>query len=86
MIKQTKDSLTRSIDDLDCQIEYLKRAIKLELLDEEEEYRLNSLIVRKACFKKELENMNDENKICSIISKINYFPHKAKKISDYFSH
>lgn len=86
MIKQTKDKLISCIDDLDCQIDYLKQAIKLDLLNNDEEYRLNSLLIRKACFKKELERYNDENNLCSILSKINYFPHKPKLITDYFSH
>lgn len=85
MVAEKQDQLVLHIEELDCQIEYLQRAIKLDIVNKNEEYRLNSLIVKKAHFKKELERLSTEKKACSFLSKIKPFSRQPKLISDYFS-
>ena len=84
MISQTKEDLIHYIDDLDCQIEYLKRAVKLDLVNQDEGYRLNALIVKKAFHKKELENIEANTTINIFIKKIKQISGKRKTIEDYF--
>lgn len=84
MISHTKEDLIHYIDDLDCQIDYLKRAVKLDLVNQEEEYRLNALIVKKAFHAKELENIDMNKTINIFIKKIKKISNKQKTIDDYF--
>lgn len=70
MISHTKEDLIHYINDLDCQIDYLKRAVKLDLVNQDEEYRLNALIVKKAFHAKELETIDTNKTIDIFIKKI----------------
>lgn len=84
MIKVSREELYAQISDLECQIEYFKTAEKLQMLDEEQEKRLNSLIIKKATCRFELENLDTDNIIHSFLDKITRIPRKQKRICDYF--
>lgn len=82
MGKQEREQLVYQINDLDCQINYLMQAIKLDMLNTDEEYCLNTLIVKRAHFRKELETL--EHKTTSILNRLKCFSHQPKRICDYF--
>ena len=85
MISQKEDELVLRISDLDCQIECLAQAIRLNVSNADEETRLNSLIVKRAHCRKELEALITKQGTHSFLDKFNIFSHQPKKISDYFS-
>lgn len=80
----TKEEMTNHIVDLDCQIEYLEYAIKRNMVEKEEEYRLNSLLVKRACCKQELQEIDKKKNLLELLPGLNYFSRQPKRISDYF--
>ena len=84
MTRVKKEDLINHINDLDCQIDYLSHAVKLKIANQDEEFRLNTLIVKRAHFKKEVEYFRDKKNVSSLVNKLRMFSHKEKKICDYF--
>ena len=86
MVSYSKEELLYYLEDLSCQIDYLQRADNLNMLNEEDEFRLNSLIVKRAHYRQEKQNFDKpKGKVVSILSKINRFSRNQKRISDYFT-
>jgi hypothetical protein len=86
MVSYTKEELMTHISDIECQVDYLKQAIEHKIVDEQEEYRLNALIVKKAHLKKELEQLENHSNIHCLLDKFKRFSRKPALISDYFTH
>jgi hypothetical protein len=84
MVSYTKQELISHIGDLDCQIEYLSEAIKHNLADQEQEFRLNALIVKRAHWRKELDDAESKNNVMFLIDKLKRFSRKPTIIRDYF--
>ncbi|MEW5821586.1 MAG: hypothetical protein AB1782_15445 [Cyanobacteriota bacterium] len=84
MISLTKDELVLHINNLDCQIEYLNQAVNYNMASEVEESRLNSLIVKRAHFRKDLEDLETNENGNLIFYKFKMFSRQPKRISDYF--
>lgn len=84
MISQTHEDLIHRLDDLDYQIECLTQAVNLQVIDSQEDYRLNSLVIKRAHVRKDLEILENTNNGPSFLNSLRRFSRQPKKICDYF--
>lgn len=84
MLSQTREDLVHRLDDLNCQIDCLAQAVNLQVIDQDEDYRLNSLIVKRAQVRKNLQNLENTNSTSSFLTSLRRFSRQPKKICDYF--
>lgn len=88
-MKRSVDELEYRIQTITTQIECLDKASELDLLTDEDEIKLNKLIIQRAHLRKELEQQFSKSKLNSILDKLNSYAapiqKNPKRICDYFT-